>query len=243
MSDHTENNRDHSGGNSQSAGFSRRTALKAGVGLGVGVAAWSGPTITSLGGTPVYAAGCTFAVDRRISGDDRNTDQSAQCSKVGGFGYHELPVFTNMPTGFTMTPSGWNSQVCSVPDANPATNGYELVLTFPKDLNCEIQVEMYRSQGDLIYVFTDITNVAAVLNQDGLTKSLVWRLPTGTDIADAIVDLSDGPNDIPGDGDDVEEPNGGGFFPSDTRYAIYLRCIGENTDPACLDDPPDRPNY
>lgn len=37
----------------------RRTALKAGVAAGVGVAAWTGPQIGRLGATPAYAAHCT----------------------------------------------------------------------------------------------------------------------------------------------------------------------------------------
>ena len=42
--------------------LSRRTALKAGVAAGVGAVAWSGMSITSLGGTPAYAAGCTGVI-------------------------------------------------------------------------------------------------------------------------------------------------------------------------------------
>ena len=66
------------------SGSSRRAALKAGVGVGVGLIAWSGPTITSLGGTPAYAAGCTFVIRIDLSGGCRNTDQRVGCL----FGYH-----------------------------------------------------------------------------------------------------------------------------------------------------------
>ena len=46
---------DNTSDSSTAGGLSRRNALKAGVAVGVGAIAWSGPTITSLGGTPVYA--------------------------------------------------------------------------------------------------------------------------------------------------------------------------------------------
>ena len=60
------------------SGSSRRAALKAGVGVGVGLIAWSGPTITSLGGTPAYAAGCTF-VQQFTLADCRNTTSRRSC--------------------------------------------------------------------------------------------------------------------------------------------------------------------
>jgi hypothetical protein len=214
----------------QSGGWSRRNVLKAGVGVGVGVAAWSGPTITSLGGTPVYAVGCTFAIDRRISGDDRNTDQGNSCVSQGGFGYHELPVFSNMPAGFSMSPNGWNSKVCST-----VATPFLLTLTYPSSLKCEIQVEMYRSNGELIYVFTDISGTPTD-NGNG-TSSVVWRLPHQQDIQDARADLRDGPDDILGNGDDRAEPNQT-FFPSDTRYAIFLRCISPGVPEECFDEVP-----
>ena len=41
---------------SVNAGTSRRAALKAGVAAGIGLAAWTGPAITSIGGTQAYTA-------------------------------------------------------------------------------------------------------------------------------------------------------------------------------------------
>src|SRR5690606_28414571 len=109
---------------------------------------------------------------------DRNTDQDTNCNPdLGGFGYHPISAFANLPDGFVITPNGWNSKVCSVYNADPLLNGYVLELKFPKELNCEIQVEMYTSNGTLIYVFTDIINVEASLHPDGVSKVLRWRLP------------------------------------------------------------------
>ena len=65
--------------------LSRRTALKAAIGVGVGAVAWSGPTITSMAGTPAYATACTFAVEFFLA-NDRNTDQANECDP--GFGFH-----------------------------------------------------------------------------------------------------------------------------------------------------------
>lgn len=56
-----------------SDGVDRRRLLKGAVAAGVGVAAWSAPSITSLGGTPVYAAVCTAPLNV-FNLNVRNTD-------------------------------------------------------------------------------------------------------------------------------------------------------------------------
>ena len=213
-----------------SSGFSRRNALKAGIGVGVGIAAWSGPTITSLGGTPVYASHCTFAIDRSISGNDRNTSQANECVSQNGFGFFDV-TFSNLPTGFSITPTAFGN-VCST-FANP----FLLTLTFPTTLKCEIQVEFRSSNGKvLFYVFTDLEQSGTrVVNLNG-TTTVQFRLPTGDDIAKARIDLLNGPDDVAGNADDVVEPRGG-FFPSDTRFTIFLRCIGANDPEDCFAGP------
>ena len=80
------------------SGSSRRAALKAGVGVGVGLVAWSGPTITSLGGTPAYALGCTFVVRVNLSEGCRNTDQGCTARSR----YHSLDV-SGLPTGYSIS--------------------------------------------------------------------------------------------------------------------------------------------
>src|SRR5262245_52750091 len=73
-----DSNVDQAGGQ---GGLSRRAALKAGVATGVGVAVWSGVSITSLGGTPAYALGCTgartFQLNKCDSADSRSGTQFA----------------------------------------------------------------------------------------------------------------------------------------------------------------------
>lgn len=110
-------------------GVSRRAALKAGVGVGVGVVAWTGPTITSLGGTPAYAAGCTFIIEIDLSGGCRNTDQG-NCAKPtpeGVFGYHTLKD-TGLPTGYSLTNNVAEGTCC--------TAGHAPVLHFPAGITC-----------------------------------------------------------------------------------------------------------
>jgi len=91
-------------GGADSSGLSRRNALKAGVAVGVGVAAWSGVSITSLGGTPAYAQGCTGVIVVDLSAGCRNTDQGAASNcTTGTYGYHPLKD-TGLPTGFGSGP-------------------------------------------------------------------------------------------------------------------------------------------
>lgn len=109
-------------------GLSRRTALKAGVAAGVGAVAWTGPTISSLGGTPAYAMACTVGsvciID--FAGGCRNTDQG----QGADFGYHALEL-AGLPTGFTVT--------------NPIPEGTDCgtwtsTLNFPAGFTCTVQI-------------------------------------------------------------------------------------------------------
>lgn len=110
----------------------RRNALKAGVGFGVGVAAWSAPSITSLGGTPVYAAGCTF-VQRIVLSGCRNTDQGA-CKGPGAntrFGYHTLSLSV-LPSGYSLENAPPESTCCA--------ENWTAVLKFPAGITCNAVV-------------------------------------------------------------------------------------------------------
>ena len=111
-------------------GTSRRSALKIGLGAGVGVAAWSGATITSLGGTPAYASGCTFIIKLDLSGGCRNTDQASGAE----FGYHELKS-TGLPTGYSLTTNISEGTACNAPLAQRTP-----VLTFPAGITCKVTV-------------------------------------------------------------------------------------------------------
>jgi hypothetical protein len=135
-------------GSGESRGLSRRAALKAGVAVGVGVAAWSGASITSLGGTPAYAQEATGVIPVNLSGGCQNTDQSSACPGGAPFRYHTLkqvsPPFSvpdNIPEG----------TCCDVAKST-------LHWTQPPLLTCVVRVEIYanlqackdRNQGLLV---------------------------------------------------------------------------------------------
>ena len=112
----------HDGGDRRN-GASRRAALKAGVGVGVGLVAWSGPTITSLGGTPAYALGCTFVVRINLSGGCSNIDSG------GGLRFRVPPARrqrVSRPATASPTPS--LSGVCCGTVVS--------TLTFPEGFTC-----------------------------------------------------------------------------------------------------------
>jgi hypothetical protein len=111
-----------------SNGFSRRNALKAGVAAGVGVAAWSGATITSLGGTPAYAVGCTGAVIIDLLDPScRNTDNASGCM----FGYHTLK--SGLPTGYGI--------VNNIPEGTACCDDHVSQFTFPSGMTCQVVLQ------------------------------------------------------------------------------------------------------
>jgi hypothetical protein len=124
-------------------GISRRAALRAGVATGVGLAAWSGVSITSLGGTPAYAAGCTGAIppiDLANGGGCRNIDNRSGCD----FAYHDalksgsIPV-AGFPAGsFYVDPNIGEGVCCN--DNNTA------VFHFPSGVTCSVSLLFYDSQ-------------------------------------------------------------------------------------------------
>ena len=64
----------------------RRSMLKGAAAVGVGVAAWSAPSITSMGGTPVYAGACTGGkTTTKIGGRNTNCSCGNNPKSVGYF--------------------------------------------------------------------------------------------------------------------------------------------------------------
>jgi hypothetical protein len=117
----------------ESRSSSRRTALKAGVGVGVGLLAWSGPTITSLGGTPAYAVGCTFATNVNLTGGCRNTDQ-AECGGDGStIAYH--PITPTLPPGYSVSTNIGN-QFCN------GVAGPTVTVTYPAGITCTVTMRI-----------------------------------------------------------------------------------------------------
>jgi hypothetical protein len=119
---------------------SRRTALRTGAAVGVGLAAWSssGASITSLGGTPAYAAGCTFTTHLNLGSPCRNTDQG-NCSAP--FRYHTLSLISP-PAGFSLSNPVAEGTCCDQVTPSP-------VLTFPAHLTCKVTV-LFGTTGNCI---------------------------------------------------------------------------------------------
>jgi len=115
------------------AGFSRRNALKAGAAVGVGAVAWSGATITSLGGTPAYAVACSQSIQIDFTAGCRNIDlgnDNGCGSNHAAFGYHTLVGV--YPDGYSLTnnvPSGGGT--CCTANFTP-------VLHFPAGITCQV---------------------------------------------------------------------------------------------------------
>jgi len=120
-------------------GFSRRNALKAGVAAGVGVAAWSGATITSLGGTPAYAAtaACTGVINIAIGAECDNTDQTSTCTG-GQFAYQHLNVTL---AGFGIT-NPFDIQTC----CETAAQNKPFFTWSQAGLQCTTHVEIWYHQ-------------------------------------------------------------------------------------------------
>lgn len=103
-------------------GVDRRNLLKGAVAAGVGVVAWSSPSISSIGGTPAYAAVCTGVPQEWFLGY-RNT--SCDCwDETGSVKYvaykplstQQCQATPNAPRQVTFSFDGDNSGQCP-PDA------------------------------------------------------------------------------------------------------------------------------
>jgi hypothetical protein len=123
-------------GPAEKGGLSRRNALKAGVAVGVGVAAWSGASITSLGGTPAYAQGCTGVIHVDLSGGCRNTDQGTPCPGGGSFRFHTFN--TTFQAGFSLTNNPAEGTCCDVVATNQPVLNFTL-----NNLTCVSHVQVF----------------------------------------------------------------------------------------------------
>lgn len=202
------------------SGVNRRNLLKGAVAAGVGVVAWSSPSITSIGMTPAYAAACTgqkvswFIGSRNTSCDCEEGENTYVNYKQlqGDCGPLEMlpPSNSGVPTTWTPPGSG-RSITMNWPDngncppgttkKGTAAPGTATVVISPLDGGgelsfCSIRVEVTRGQCD---------NVVDV--KHGLTD---W------------VDEGGGTVDMP----KIECQGGGNIFTN-----VYLQC---SEDESCL---------
>jgi hypothetical protein len=126
------------------SGVSRRAALRAGVAVGVGVAAWSGVGITSLGGTPAYAGVCTGAIppiDLTEDGGCRNIDVASGCA--GPYRYHDAAKSGDIPvSGY---PSGSFSVSPALGEGICCSDNKQQTFTFPAELKCQVFIQVFTS--------------------------------------------------------------------------------------------------
>lgn len=148
---------------------SRRNVLKAGVGLGVGAVAWSGPTITSLGGTPAYAAVCTQAATLNVDLiTDTNTNKS--CSS-GNNKYltFQANLSTTVPAQYNLDVSGVLGFCADAPRT--------ISWSTPADEICKITFKLYNANGDNIQVNPSPDNIgSSSFERSSTTGSLVLPL-------------------------------------------------------------------
>lgn len=203
--------------------LSRRNALRAAVGVGVGAVAWSGPQITSFGATPAYAVGCTFAVEFFLE-RDRNTDQSNECQP--GFGFHVFNLnHTNetpkgpLPPDFNISPNVPSPRRCNF-------TRYPMVMTFPSNLECNVSIRVHGSgptafeSGPWFYNSDDADDGTGDAGGDAPfigTSPLKFYLPSDADVVA-----------YPGGSTD------GGRETSDARYSIRVRCQTIGAPDSCF---------
>lgn len=118
--------------------ISRRNALKAAVGAGVGAVAWTGPQITAFGATPAYASGCTnFTFSLTLT--DLNTNASTCDSPWQMFQNPSIDSKIKDPRYSTDMGNG-QTGVCNDP---PDETRYNFL--FPEDETCTVTIRMYYS--------------------------------------------------------------------------------------------------
>lgn len=143
--------------------ISRRRALQAGVGAGVGLVAWTGPTITSLRGTPAYAAVCSnFTFSLAVT--DMSTNQSSGCDT---FTYNNSPPIQVKASGYGWDlPGGGNFQCADTP-------GTAYHFTFPTTDTCKVTIMVHRNH------YSDSTVIiGAKTISEGSGGSLTFYLPS-----------------------------------------------------------------
>jgi hypothetical protein len=101
-------------------------------------------SITSLGGTPAYAEGCTFKSTFTFA-KCRNTDQGdcSGSSHIDLLAYHALDVPT-MPAGYALHQFFPTSGTCCTQMGGSVQNPY---FEFPNTVKCLIRYRIYSNNG------------------------------------------------------------------------------------------------
>jgi len=216
MSDQTIENADVSR-------ISRRSALKAGVGVGVGAVAWTGPQITSFGATPAYATGCTFVETFDFYGGWKATNQRSNCNPTGSTVFN---MAYNTPTqappaGFFFVPG------FGFPQGNDLCGGETIKIAWPEDrnLDCVLVVRVRYPAQDPFYeeIFggsTDGSYCTGTAPDQVCYDTLAVQMPTGVEV---------------GTQDPDTNPSGTDPAPQ-IQYSVVLYCFSEGAAEKCIDD-------
>lgn len=202
------------------AGLSRRRALQAGVGAGIGLVAWSGATITSMGGTPAYAEACTnFTLN--LAFVDMSTNQSSGCAS---FSYNNSPPIQVKAPGNGPNPYGWtvpgggNFKCADTPGC------YQL--TFPANETCKVEVKVHRNH----YAESTVI-IGATTSNSAAGGTLNFCLPSGS--GGPTYGTQDPPTGFRSAflGDNV----------SPTFWSVWIQCV-KTTQAGCLTSTTTSPN-
>ena len=200
---------------SEDAGISRRRALQAGVAGGVGLVAWSGASITSLGGTPAYAAGCTnFTLNFSVT--DMSTNQSEGCNT---FTYNNSPPLSVKVDNYEFNvPNGGNFACADTPAC--------FTFTHPADETCTITIRVHRNH------FADSTVIfgATTVSTSGSTPQN-FCLPAGSGTPPHGTQTPNGQFTAAFLGDNV----------SPTFWSVFVQCVKTN-QAGCLTSTTASPN-
>jgi len=181
---------------SDSDGTSRRNVLKAGVAVGVGAVAWSGPTITSLGGTPAYAAVCTqpATIEIDITSD---TNTNASCT-VNGFTY--LTFQDNLKVGDKpawLDLTNFSGHCASTPGS--------VTWVAPEGLKCQLQIRIYNNNA---------INLTGTLAPNPPSTTWISKQTVSPAVIPTVSKLQPNP-----------DPNANLIVSANGRYGVALVCV------------------
>jgi hypothetical protein len=205
--------------------ISRRNALKAAVGAGVGAVAWTGPKITAFGATPAYAAGCTFVETFDFYGGYQPTNSRSDCQTFGNNvfnpAYNAPGVGRALPEGFFFEPG------YGFPNNNSRCGGEEIRISWPADRNLECVLQISFAQPpqatDVYYEKVFGPNSAAhsycvgVAPDEVCYDSLRVTLPNGVQLGTQNADNPTG-----------TKPK------TNNQYKILMYCYSEGASEECI---------
>jgi hypothetical protein len=156
---------DNTSDSSTPGGLSRRNALKAGVGVGVGVAAWSGSQITSVAFAGSFAGGCTFFERIELEGC-RNTDQGQNSY----FRYHEIKNVA-FPAGYGI--------VQNITEGTKCEDNGQVIFSHPTNVDCQLTLQFYSpaGPGTQCAIFRDEEILSDIDANEG-TSTFILACPT-----------------------------------------------------------------